>query len=359
MGNVISNYNIHDIVKFKINSPKKFKLIKDFNPEFAYFKVDEIDNEDIQINIGDFSASKDDCYVIDDKYYVKDNYFYCKDYQGKVNWQVEIKDFEKEKTIVNFNPNTPSIKGLIIDIPLQTFLIEPLINYKLSKKGHFLIHSGAISKDDTAYLLAGRGGAFKTTLTMDFIRNAGFKYLGDDKVIIHKNKVLCYPASLISFNFRLKHLPTEKLKKVSDRIKLFKYYLDKNNYIDDLTEHVLNKATIKKVFFMVKKKRGDLKFKQNLDFENCINRLMINNIMEMNLHPTYLPSITGLTYNHFYIYMLAYSYMFPTSSIAKYWDDLKAHISKIFKKVPFYEIELPDHYDNKIFNKVYDFIIND
>ena len=217
------NYDIHNILKFKIVRNKKFNFVKDLNLDYLFFEVEEVDDPDIVVNIGNFTPLNDNCYVVDHKYYVKENYFYCKDSEGRTRWEVEIFGFEEGNTIINFNFKILGTRALTPYISVENFLLEPLICYKLSKKKCFLIHSAAISKDNQAYLLAGRGSAFKTTLVMDFVRRAGFDFLGDDKVIITKNKVLNYPLNFISFKFRCEHLPTENAHNILDRIRLLRY----------------------------------------------------------------------------------------------------------------------------------------
>ena len=183
----ILNYNIHNILRFKMVVNRRLGLMRLLNPEYSFFEVNRIEDPDIILNIDKFTPSNDNCYLIDNKYHIKDNYFYCKDSEGKAKWEVEILGFEDGKTTINFDGTVFGLQSILIpEFLSQSLLLRPLIEYKLAKKGYFLIHSGAISKDNHAYLLEGRGGAFKTTLAMDFVRRKGFDFFSDDRVIIHK-----------------------------------------------------------------------------------------------------------------------------------------------------------------------------
>ena len=352
------NYNIHNILKFKIVHDKKFNFVKDLNLQYSFFEEKEVDDPDIVVNIGNFTPSNDNCYVVDHKYYIKENYFYCKDSEGRAKWEVEIFGFEKGNTIINFDFKILRNRLLMPFIPVENFLLEPLICYKLSKKGYFLIHSAAVSKDKNAYLLAGRGGAFKTTLVMDFVRRGGFDFLGDDKVIIAKNKVLSYPINFISFKFRCEHLPTESAHGALNRIRLLRYIRRNYDRMNDLRNDTIESSMLKALFFIVKKNQQKLVLRDNFDLKKAIDKLVINNKMEMSA-PSVMPTITGLTSNHFFRYMLSYSFVFPNNQITEYWDDLERNLHETLEKIPIYEIEVPYKYNLSMFNEVRRYINDD
>lgn len=206
-------YNVHDILKFQINWDKRYDFGDLFSLKFASFRVESVANPDITLNIGRFTPSNSNCYVIDHKYYIKDNYFYCRDSDGKASWEVEIAGLEQGDTTINFNiarrfqPQPIDLIYVPLFLP-QAFLLR-IIDYRLSTMGYFLAHAGAVAKDDQAYLLCGRAGCFKTTLCMEFVRRAGFTWLGDDRVIMHQGKVLGFPMNSSMFEFMTRHLPDE------------------------------------------------------------------------------------------------------------------------------------------------------
>lgn len=349
------NYNIHNILKFKIIRNDKCGPGDSLDLDFLFFEVEKVDNPDIVINIGEFTPSNGNCYVVDHKYYVKENYFYCKDSLGRTRWEVEIFGFEDGNTLVNFNFKILGIQALIPCLPVQNFLLEALISYKLSKKNYYLIHSAAISKNNQASLLVGRGGAFKTALSMDFIRRAGFDFLGDDKVILHKNNILSYPTNFIRFNFRYVHgdSPSKKGHKMLDRIRLLKYIWENHSHKDNLMVNVVDSSILKSLFFITKKDQQKLVIGENLDPKKVADKLVINNKIETSLHGSSMPRLTGLTSNHFFKYMVVYSSVFPNSLMATYWRDLKRNFLEILEGIPTFEIEVPYKYDLNLFNEIY------
>jgi len=349
----ILNYNLHDILRIKIVMNRRCGLMRILNPEYSFFEVNKVDNPDIILNIGKFQPSNDDCYVVDSKYYIKENYFYCKDSENNVRWEVELFGFEEGPMIVNIDIMLPWARAMIPLLGTQIFLLSPLIEYKLHEKGYFLIHSAGVSKDNQAFLFAGRGGAFKTTLAMDFVRKAGFSFLGDERVIIHKNKTLSYPWDFIGFNFKCEHLPTEEYRGFFDRVRLVNYI--RNNYgnQDNLKINVANSSELKFLFIVSRKnKQKKVVIKSDMNLEETINRLIINNEMEMTTLT--MPNLRGFASNPYFKYMLAYSFIFPDSGVATYWNDMRRGLKEVFRNVPVYEVEVPYTYSVEVFNRIYE-----
>ena len=151
------NYNLHDILKFKIIRDKGYGLRDLINLKFSFFEVDNVDNPDIILNIGKFTPSNENCYLVDHKYYIKENYFHCRDSEGKAEWEVEILGFEDEATIINFNGRVKGFQSFMNpDFIAQNFLLR-LIEYKLGIKGYLFAHSAGISKNEQAYVFAWKG----------------------------------------------------------------------------------------------------------------------------------------------------------------------------------------------------------
>ena len=128
------NYNIHNIIKFRILRDSEYGLRDLINLKFSFFEVNEkIDNPDITLNIGKFVPSNEDCYLVDHKYHVKDDYFYCKDAEGKAEWEMEILGFRKEETIINFNGKISGFQSFMNPDFLAQNLLLRIIEYKLNR----------------------------------------------------------------------------------------------------------------------------------------------------------------------------------------------------------------------------------
>jgi hypothetical protein len=335
------NYNIHNILKFRIVRDRKRDFMRDLNLGFSFFEVEDIDKPDIVLNIGKFTPSNDDCYLIDHKYHIKENYLYCKDSGGKAKWEVEIFGFEDGATTINYNGRVLGSESLFPDRVPQNIILQPLIEYKLGKKGYLLIHSAGISNKNKGYVLAGRPSAFKSTLMMDFVRRAGFSWLGDDRVIIHKDKVLSFPMTPITIDYKCKYLPTEEFRGFLDKIRFVKY-IHHNTKCESCNESIAESSILEALLFIARTNKGAIK-KRDICLEEAVDKLVENNRAEMMLE-------------HFYTYMLAYSFVFPDSKIAAYWDDLREKLEEILKKISIYEIEIPEKYDLDVFNEIHKFV---
>ncbi|MCZ7396177.1 MAG: hypothetical protein ABOK23_07360 [Candidatus Methanoperedens sp.] len=334
----ILNYNIHNLIKFQIIRDNKRDYVRDLNLPFAFFEVKEMDAPDIILNIGKFTPSNNDCYLLDHKYHIKENYLYCKDSGGRAKWEVEIFGFEDGSTTINYNGKVSGSEALFHDRVPQNFILQPFIEYKLCKKGHLFIHAAGVTNNNKGYILAGRPSAFKSTLTMDFVRKDGFKWLGDDRVIIQKDKILCFPISPITFDFKCKYLSTEEFNGIFDRINLIKYLHNKADY-KKCDKSIANSARLDALFFISRTNKGTIK-KNNISLNEAVGKLIENNRGEMILL-------------HFYKYMLAYTFVFPMSGIAMHWDRLRINLEKFLKEVPIYEVEIPQNYNSSVFREVH------
>lgn len=334
------NYNIHDLLKIRICSNEWIGLGRKL--KWLFFEDEEyIDEPDIILNIGKFKPENNGCDIIAHKYHVKENYFYCKDKGKETKWELEIIGFEEGQTTVNFDGKDSGIKGILFpSFFAQEFLI-PLLEYKLAKKNHFLIHAGAISKNSNGYIFAGRPGAFKTTIIMDFIRKANFNFLGDDRVIINKGNILSFPRMVFFFEFMLANMLTEECN-FFDKVGLFKYFIKKTY---QMKLPLIDSSKLKALFFVSRVDRNTIN-RNKLSLKNGIDKLIAN------IKAEYVTSTTTTPSGQFYNYVLAYSLIFPDNRIAKHWDVMKNGFDEIFKEVDIVEIELPYEYNLEVFEEI-------
>lgn len=332
------NYDVHGILKFQIVRNRKHDFLRDLNLMFSYFEVKDVKDPEIIINIGKFTPSNENCYLVDHKYYIKENYFYCRDSNKKAKWEVEILGLNQKNTIINFHSNISAHDRILYpNLLSQQIILQPIIEYKLSQKDYLLLHSAAVSKQNQGYLLAGRPGAFKSTLTIDLIRDANFNFLADDRVIISDNKILNFPINFLTINFKFMHLETEEFKSLLDKIYLVRYLRKSHNFKNGKMP-TAKLSTIKELLFITKTNKDVIK-KREVSLEEAIHKLVENNKSEMMLL-------------YFFKYILAYSFVFPDSKIAKYWNNLEKNLEKIFYKKPIYEIEIPRRYNSNVFEGV-------
>lgn len=342
----ILNYNLHDIIKFKIVRSKGYGLRDIINLKFSFFEVEDVDDPDITLNIEKFTPSDENCYLVDHKYYVKDNYFYCKDREGKAKWEVEITGFEDGNTTINFNGKIGGFQSFTNPDFIAQNLLLRIIGYKLARKGYFLAHSAGISKNNQAYVLVGRGGTFKTSLCMDIIRRAGFEFLGDDRVILHGDMVFSFPMGLRVFSFMCDHLPNEKSWNVFNKIRFVKCLWDTKSKKDNPIK-VGKPSKLKSLLFIVRTNKETIS-ERRIPLNEAVDRLITNNRLEDFI------SLGGMGINSgpHLKYALAYSYIFPDSPVATQKRDIEQGLRSFIEKVPIYEIEIPYSYNRNVFKEV-------
>ena len=231
MSREVLNYNIHDILKMRIVRNRTFDLLRDLNLRFSCFEVDEIERPDLTINIGPFEPSNRECYAVDRKYYVSEGYLYCRDSEKRAQWEFEILGLEEEQTVLNFNGFIFGLHQIVFPhVFAQNMVGRSLLEYKLSQQSYFLVHAASVVKNDRAFLLVGRGGANKTSVTMDLVRDKGFGFQGDDWVILRDDRVMSFPTHFLEFNFRARHLPSENLRGLGDKFRLVRYLNQRMDY---------------------------------------------------------------------------------------------------------------------------------
>jgi hypothetical protein len=341
------NYNIHDILRFRIVRDSSRGLRDLINLKFSFFEVEDVDNPDITLNVGRFTPSNDGCYLVDHKYHVKDDYFYCKDSEGGAGWEVEVMGFGDKPTTINLDSRLNGFRAFVYpDFIAQNFLLR-VIEHKLGNRGYFLAHSAGVSKNRQAYMLAGRGGAFKTSLSIDFIRNAGFEFLGDDRVILHKDGVYSFPLGLNVFDFMCNHLPGEDSWGISDKIRFLGYLSGGGGNRVKVGEP----SNLRNLFFIVRSNKKAVA-KRPVSPEDAVDKLILNNRLEDFISLRCM----GVNSGPHLRYALAYSYIFPGDRVVTQRKRLEGELADILQDIPVYEIEIPNTYNQAVFKEIHDFI---
>lgn len=335
---------MHDIIKFKIITDSKVNLLKDINFFLSYFETDNVSSPDIILKIGKFEPSNEGCFLVDHKYYIKDNYFYCKDQEGRAKWEVEIFGFEEGQAMINFHGRVLGLEQVLIpDYLAQNLILRPLIELKLLERGYTVIHGLGIEKKGDAYIFAARGGAHKTRLAMDAIRCGKYRLIGDDRILLGKDRqVLSYPLFYNLVMFRAERLRDEHISSFLDKVKMARYISSRHNR-KNTNKIFADRSKLKKMFLVARKEGYDNISQRRINLDDAVIRLVRSNQMEMTSS-----GISSLGFVHFLKYMLAYCYVFPESEIGGYWGDLRYSLKETLIDLPLYEIELPYKYTQSI-----------
>ncbi len=178
-------YSIHDIFKIKVSDPPD--RIKTFlNREFNYFKVDEIDEVDLDIRFVDNIEIPEKSVCLMDGFFYKEGYFYF-DFSGSILC-FPIKDISSKNMVVLSEKNVP--EWMIF------YSIEKVLHIKVIEKGFCFLHAGGVKENGktTVFSSLQRGG--KTKWALEKLED-GAGYLGDDLVLFDRTgDAYTYPRGI-------------------------------------------------------------------------------------------------------------------------------------------------------------------
>jgi len=105
---------------------------------------------------------------------------------------------------------------LIPDHLVGMHLVQPMIEFLLSRQNICFLHAGAAARDGKALLLPGRGSTLKTTALMHLMRE-GWDFLADDLVALQPAtdsdpaRLLTYPTAIGFFDYFYRYAADEKV----------------------------------------------------------------------------------------------------------------------------------------------------
>jgi hypothetical protein len=346
---IVKYYSIHNLLNIKITTKKKLLSNSILNNPLSYFEVKDSVDPDIEIKTGRYELIEKENFLVDHKYHINSDYLYFKDKGKSAEWNAEIKGLEKSPVYINFDGKISGFyKYLVPDILCYETLLKPFMELMLGLKGYFLAHAGGLSKNGEAVLFFGMAGSLKSTIILNGVKK-GYNTLGDDKVIldINSKKVYSFPVYHQLFDYTV-DLGKEELT-VFQKFKFLFFSNDKTDSKWDNSPNQFKKAFILKRIDKVKPSIN------KIDNESAINSMITNNKDE--LYNSSFSSVVGK--NNFYNYLLAFSYIFPDSKISNYWNKLKVDLKETFKNTEFYEIEIPQNYDQSTIGEIFKLIGDD
>jgi hypothetical protein len=342
-------YNVHDIIKFniEINSPFE-KLFGNTELQYRSFEVNSVDSIDFSIYIGHFNPDTQDCHILDDNYYIKSNYLYVKNDSYKLaKWHLELSGIDGSSLNVKVDGNPFAymfFSGYIIDF---------LIHYMLNKKGYTIIHSSGVSTNDKCVLFSARGGGGKTTISLNLV-DAGYKFMGDNFIVLNSGSAFSFCSPLNIFNYNLTGLVKKNLSLKENILLTIKNIIYKFTFgyvklflkihPDTILAGGLTKvATINALFLIIPTNQNTFTLKI-IEEKALIKHLVWNQQLE---------------FSYFIKYLLAYSYIFPNSDFSLHWNNYEKNLSLNLESVPKYVINVPLKYDSEAINHILEIVKNE
>ncbi len=205
-GGKVAYYAFLDRCGLEIEGLSHFSL-PDLNEKFRSFKADSLPASRIKIKIGPFVPDLAGTTNVDHQYFIRRSYLYFQESLPGMDFSAEIQGLEEEVTEVRFHLTRKSRLSaanlLYPDAALHAYVLQPLLECKLSGQGLFLMHAGGVAKDGRASLFVGRGGSFKTTYCYRHVQK-GFEFLGDDLVMFDREKVYPFPIHAAYFDYHIR-----------------------------------------------------------------------------------------------------------------------------------------------------------
>lgn len=341
-------YNIHDLLRIRINRPSMNEFVRDLNQPLSYFQVQKVGVPDVILNIGNFVPQNTNCEIINHKIYVKDDYIYSAEIIDKIACHTEITGLEAQTTVINAYTQRKTLRQrLLPSLMAQNIILRPIIDYKLMQKGVASVHAAGFAKNGSATVLAGRGGAHKTTLMMDVIRRFGYQFIGEDRLLLGQDgQVFAYPLYHQLFSYRLSKMETEEYKPF-DKIKYLFY--QKASSIQ--TDYIENRARFKSLFSIVKHTKSTIDYRL-IPKSEIVKKITKSQQME-NLNS---PGIMKIKSGRLYEYFAAYAYCFPHSKVANYWIDCEELLHTLLDAEEYVEVYIPQEYNHKTLDRLLDII---
>jgi len=346
-------YNIHDILTIKVNKKGYKGFFSNINPEFDYFRVNELYNFDILMNLGRFNSKRNEALCYDNNYAIGDNYLFINHSEGRTKWTLEFEDIEEDRIIINYNPMSVDFRELCIYFSMQDIFLRRLIELLLMKKGFNLIHGACLVHNCESFLLIGKQHSYKTSISMDLVRKYNMGYQGDERVLVKDGKTYSYPINLHSFTFWSKYMKDEFTRSRPSLyyLKLLKWIIEsskKRKYGIDIP----TTAKLKRVYVL----KRDAFFNQvriaKIVSDNKTFAFIRDNNEEDWDHP-YMPFLTGMKGDYFKEYLSKYLLYNKKAWFCELWDNFENNLKINLGGIEYFNVELPLNYSEDIVNDLF------
>lgn len=332
------DYDIHGLVRLKVEGHSRF-TVDAFNRPLSHFQVGPGTTPDIRVSIGAFRPDLADCANVDHKYYSRPGYLYFRDSDKGLAWEVEIRGLDDPGGLLEVRWNAGAGNRLHFpwilfpQMVLHLYLIIPLLELRLWQKGHFLFHAAAVEREGKACLIAGRGGAGKTTFVMDLLRK-GWRLLGDDLVILGPGGALAFPTIEGQLEYFAAHRTTEELS-LGAKLGLFSFLASGRR----APIPTAVSAAPGSLNLVLSRETAAPAALAGWDADMLASSLAANHLMERARYVGYRFSTTA--------FLDAYAYMQSGSGWGGYAADLAGFLRGLAGTVPFRVLEVPRAWDKR------------
>jgi hypothetical protein len=204
-------------------------------------------------------------------------------------------------------------------------VFKPLAELIWARRDVAAIHAASASRDGKAVMFTGYGSGLNASFAMSLVRR-GWKFLGDDQVLLSADRIHALPYNIHTFDFRVHHLDTEHLTPL--RLARLGWHLLR---APEPRIQVEASAELTAVNVCIRSNRQNArKVPVSADtaaaqtFSNCYNESIAS------VHGKSAP----------YTPLRAYSVMFPEADLQCCWPVLKKLLAAHFGRIPTQKIEM-------------------
>lgn len=217
-----------------------------------------------------------------------------------------------------------------------------MIEIELLKRGYMTIHAAAVSYKNKGYLLVGRGGVYKTTLSMWLVRQNNYSFLGDDKVLLNQSGVIFSYQTLPSiFMFRVKNLKDERISLVQKFRFIFQEVANKKSKMLQQSQ-----STLAGLIFLSRTERYT--DPRRIPKDEAIKKLMAN----YRIEKVSSQGLGGYSISILGNLLLCHEFIYPDSEISALDDKYTSLCKKVIQHDGYYELYAENDFNEKYFNCV-------
>lgn len=186
-------YSIHNLLNITLKDKRDSlsQRISLFEKDYDYFSTSEpFDKSDLIIELGKFTP-QDGCNLVEnDIYKVKDDYLFGRFKYKVAKYQFDLSNFNKSDkerpVLLRIQPN------FFGNRVIHEQVIDYIVYFLLNQRGICSLHASAVCKNNQSILFTGPGGAGKTSFSLSCLKE-GFKFLGDDRILLDNGYTLEFP----------------------------------------------------------------------------------------------------------------------------------------------------------------------
>ena len=207
------DYNFHGLLRARIQVSMHERGLTKLEDYYDAYRISDLGCEpDVTLKIGAFKPARPIGSVsFDRKTVVGEGYLQYHDSDGTSSWIVEITENGTGKVIIRFFHKGGGIDRILAPnmFPIA-FSMRPMVETRLSFLGWGATHGlGLKSASGEGILLVAPGGFGKTTIAMRAMLEGGYRYLGDERVLVGDKRMKSLFTQIGLFRWKMRNLGQE------------------------------------------------------------------------------------------------------------------------------------------------------